>query len=97
MNAPQTTQGRNVAAFRNGDFTVLFVQTGLGLLCNDPRFDADVLAHGLPTDLVGDHVVAALARSTVLSAADMQALFKSGDVQRHTADWERAILERARA
>ena len=93
---PEKIQGRNVAAFRNEDFLCLFVQTGRGLICNDPRFDGILLPSGEATEKIGGAVVAALGLSTVMSASDFQILFKSGDVQRHVADWERSVKARFR-
>lgn len=93
---PEKIQGRNVTAFRNEDFLCLFVQTGRGLLCNDPRIDAIVLPSGEAMEKIGGAVVAALDQSTIMTASDFQNLFKSGDVQRHTADWERSVMARFR-
>jgi CDI immunity protein len=95
-NEPEKIQGRNVMAFRNEDFLCLFVQTGRGLLCNDPRLDGTVLPSGEAMEKIGGAVVAALGLSTIMAAPDFQILFKSGDVQRHTADWERSVMARFR-
>lgn len=94
MNSIEQRQGKNVAAFRNRDFMYLWTMTGFGLLFNDPRIPAKLLALDESTKDIGVAVVQALNESTVLTSESFQEIFHSGEIQKKGSEWDSFLVKK---
>ena len=81
MDSLEIRQGKNVGVYKNEKLTSLISMTGCGMLAADPTIPWKILPIDVSPMVLGEAVLNALAKSTVMAPMEFKMLATSGEVQ----------------